>query len=159
MSVLQKGWVRALLVVSVALNLLIFGMIAGWIISPDGPRGDRRIERPAYGVLGAPFIGALSREDRQIVVDELRDMAPRLSENRQALRARLTELNAALRADAFDRATIEALLDAQRETALARQRVGERLLLDRLQTMTADERRAFADRLERGLKRRTRLRD
>ena len=139
-----------LLYASLALNLLILGIVAGWLISPDGPR---REDRPTRAILGAPFAEALAPEDRRAVLRQMRGRAERLEVGRAALRARFETLLQALRSEDWDRAAVEAVLDEQRRAAEGRQRLGEELLLDRLGEMTPTERRAYADRLEERVRR------
>lgn len=139
-----------LLFASLALNLLILGAVVGWLLSPDGPR---REDRPARSLLGAPFAEALARPDRRALLGQMRTRAGRLEGNRDELRQRFETLLDVLAADQWDRAAVEAVLEAQRSSALERQRIGEELLLDRLDAMSADERRAYAQRLEERVRR------
>lgn len=142
-------WMRIALVVSLALNLLIAGLVIGAIAGRRGHDGDRRVARD---VAAAPFVMALERADRRAVIGKLRGEPGGLRENRRLIRERFASLLSALRADAFDRTAVEALLAEQRGAAGARQAVGERLLLDQIEGMSADERAAYADRLERSLR-------
>jgi uncharacterized membrane protein len=59
----------------------------------------------------------------------------------------------ALRADPFDPDVVAAGLQRQRLATQSRLEVGHDLLLRHLMDMSPDERRAFADRLDEGLKR------
>lgn len=141
----MTGRGKWLLFASLAMNLLVIGIVAGWLISPDGPR---REDRPARSLLGAPFAEALAPEDRRALLRQMRGRADRIEGTREELRARFETLLDALRAEVWDRAAIEAVLQRQRQAAEGRQRLGEEMLLDRLEAMSADERRAYADRLE-----------
>lgn len=141
---------RWLLFASLALNLLVLGMVIGWVASPDGPR---REDRAARSVMGAPFVEALTRPERRELLRHMRRAGDRIEGNRAELRARFEALIAALSADDWDRSEVEALLDAQRGAALDRQRIGEELLLDRLDAMSVEERRAYAARLEERIRR------
>lgn len=138
----RATWV---LYASLAVNLLILGIVLGWLLSPDGPR---RLDGPARSLMGAPFAEALSREDRRALLRQMAGRADRIEGTRDALRARFETLLAALRDETWDRDAVEAVLETQREAAEGRQRIGEALLLDRLEEMSVDERRAYADRLE-----------
>ena len=138
-------WMRGLLVVSLAVNLLVFGMIGGAVLSGGGPGAAREAVRDLDGT---PFVRALSPQDRRALLRELRGEREVLRDSRTALRDRFENLLAALRADDFDAASLERILAGQREAATARQRLGERLVLGRIIEMSTEERRAYADSLE-----------
>ena len=146
----MTGRVRWLLFGSLAVNLLILGVVIGWVLSPDGPRRD---DRPARSLMGAPFAEALAPEDRRALSREMRGRADRIEGTRDELRARFETLLDALRAEEWDRGAVTAVLDDQRRAAEGRQRLGEELLLDRLDAMTPEARRAYADRLEERVRR------
>lgn len=138
-------WIRALLVVSLALNLLVIGMIGGAVLSGGGPGVPREAARE---LAGTPFVRALPPQDRRAFVRELRGQRDNLRESRAELLARFESLLATLRAEDLDVVALERILGEQREAAAAHQRLGERLVLEQLEEMTIDERRAYADRLE-----------
>ena len=141
-----------LLFVSLALNLLVVGAIVGRALSPDAPFKRDRIDGPVRSVIGEPFVRALTREDRKALLSDLRSEAPRIRENRESLRARFQAFLAAVRSDPFDADKVRRLLADQRSVAQGRQELGEVLLLNRLEAMSAEERAAYADRLEKGLR-------
>lgn len=143
-------WMRAVLVVSLALNLLVAGMIGGAVLSGGGPGAAREAARDLAGM---PFVRALSPQDRRVFVRELRGQRDSLRESRAELLARFESLLATLRAEDLDVVALERILKAQREAAAAHQRLGERLVLAQFEEMTVDERRAYADRLEVDLRR------
>ncbi|MCG6882962.1 MAG: periplasmic heavy metal sensor [Silicimonas sp.] len=148
-----RRWLMPALLVSAALNLLIVGIVAGALLSPDGPR--RRggeDERAVRGVLGEPFFRALPARQRREMVREIVGNRDAFREGREALRTRFESFLGALRAETFDREAAAALLGQQRQAAIRRQEQGEALLLDRLEGMTRDERAAYADALEERLK-------
>lgn len=145
-------WMVVVLVVSLAVNLLVAGMILGALVGRD--RGDR-IERSSMSRdLGrTPFVMALDPEDRRALGRALmRDAAP-LQANRAELRERFESLLAALRAETFDRAAVAQLIADQRTAATRRQEIGEAALLDFLESMSPEARRDYADRLDRSLRR------
>ena len=143
-------WLRVVLVLSLAGNLLVIGLIVGVASSPKGPRGSERI---AGDVGAAPFVRALEGEDRRALAREIAQKNGGFRQMRQETRARAEELFAALRAENFDRAAVEALLQGQREQAAQRQLAGEAALLNRLEAMTLEERVAYAERLAQALRR------
>lgn len=148
-------WMTVLLVVSLSVNLLVAGILVGATLRHGGERKDDRGRSELSRDLGrTPFVAALDPGDRRAIADRLRREAGPLRANRQELRERFDGLLAALRADSFDRAAVEALLAQQRQAGLRRLEIGEDAILDRLEEMSAEERRAYADRLDRSLRRR-----
>jgi len=135
---------------SLALNLLILGLVAGAILGA-GPHG-LRDDDPRLRTLGlGPFAIALSREDRAAVVERLDRDA--LRGERRALGGSLGQLRDSLLADPFDRAAAEAALAQSREAITAMQAQGHAALLDQIETMTVAEREVLVARLGRALRR------
>ncbi|EYD75490.1 hypothetical protein Rumeso_02973 [Rubellimicrobium mesophilum DSM 19309] len=133
-----------LLMVSLALNLLVAGVVIGDIVSDHG-RG--RGPRPVELALG-PFARAMDAADRRAILQSLRgnpDLQP-LSKAQRA--AAFGEILATLRAEPFDRIRAEAALSAQAERIQGLERMIQGALLDRLAAMTAEQRAALADRLQ-----------
>ncbi len=152
-----RRWLMPVLIVSLALNLLVAGVVVGSWLSPDGSRKGGDEQRAIRGVLGEPFFRALPADQRRTMLGEIAGNRDAFREGREALRERFESFLAALRAETFDRTEAKRLLGEQRQAAVRRQNLGEALLLDRLEAMTAAERAAYADALEkrlRGLKRR-----
>lgn len=147
-----RRWQMPLLILSLGVNLMVAGIVAGAWLSPDGPRKRGDDHRAVRGVLGEPFFRALPEDQRREMAREVLGDRERYREGREALRARFENFLAALRAESFDRAELERLLDEQRQAAVSRQDFGETLLLDRLEAMTQSERAAYADALEDRLK-------
>ena len=141
-------WLKLALAVSVALNLAVAGLALGaWL--GDGPRKGMPRDL-SFG----PFTEALSDKDRRAL---RRDLMGRLGEfrtSREAARAEFSGFLAALRADPFDPEGLKAALAAIETRNAERLELGRSLIEKRLIEMTPEERRAFADRLERGIERR-----
>ncbi|MGI9391044.1 MAG: periplasmic heavy metal sensor [Boseongicola sp.] len=148
----QRRWLVPALLVSLAINLLIVGIVVGFVISSKPPIPDR-VGDNVRSLIGAPFVQALPKEDRQALMKAIGAERGRLRENREALRARFEALLGALQADPFEPAAIAMLLQKQRSVAIRRQQIGESLLIERLKTMTLDERDQYADRLAHALRR------
>lgn len=138
-------WMRVVLVASLAVNLLIVGMIVGTVASGGGPGQGRDALREASG---SPFVRALDPKDRRGVMRGMVSERRALRESRETLRARFDALLVALRAETFDAAAVEQLLEDQRRAVQARNKVGEKVILNRVSAMSVEERRAYADRLE-----------
>ncbi|MEM6384959.1 MAG: periplasmic heavy metal sensor [Pseudomonadota bacterium] len=148
-----RRWLMPALFVSVAVNLLIAGLVAGAFLSPDGPRHKNgENQRAIRGVLGEPFFQALPKQERAAMVMQMIGNRDEFRRGREELRTGVENFLNALRAETFDRTAAERLLNEQRRAANQRQDLGEVLLLDRLEAMSAAERSAYADALEKRLR-------
>ncbi|MEO1536799.1 MAG: periplasmic heavy metal sensor [Pseudomonadota bacterium] len=152
-----RRWLMPALLASLTINLLVAGLVAGALLSPNGPRhGGGNDQRALRGVLGEPFFRALPQEQRRAMVRDIIGNREKFREGHEILRARVDSFLAALRSETFDRDEAERLLVDQRNAVEQRQDMGERLLLDRLEAMSLAERSAYADALEEQLKGRKR---
>jgi hypothetical protein len=142
--------VKIALALSLAVNLLILGLVGGAMLAV-GPRpgGDDDARLRTLGL--GPFAIALSREDRTEVTARIDRDA--LRAERRALGESFGQLRAALLADPFDRAAAEAALARSRIAAGAVQGHGHRALLDQIETMSVAERAALSENLGRALRR------
>ena len=147
----RRSWVKPLLFVSLALNLVVIGALLGRALAPDRPRWGDGVAGPVRGVIGAPFAHALDPGDRGALHDKLTGKRSHLQASRGRLSDLLAELLAVLRAEPFQPDEVRRILQEQRGVAEERQLLGEALLLERLEAMSPDERSAYADRLERSL--------
>lgn len=148
-----RRWMMPVFILSIAANLLVVGIVAGALLSPDGPRkrgGEE--QRSIRGVLGEPFFRALPAEERRAMLRDVISNREKFRDGREVLRDRVERFLAALRAETFDRSEAERLLGEQRNAASRRQDLGEKLLLDRLESMSLTEREAYADALSKQLK-------
>lgn len=145
----KNRWMTPLLFGSLALNLLVVGVVVGWSFSDgrtDRPKG------PIRGVLGEPFVRALPESARQSIRRDIAQERSRISESRKALRDRFQAFLVALRSDPFVPEEVNRLLKEQRRVGITRQEFGEELLMRRLSEMSVEERNAYADKLEEQLK-------
>ena len=135
------GWVKIVLALSLALNLLVVGIVAGvwWRGAPhDHPR-----LAGARG--GMALIAALDRAERRDIFRELRRSG---GLDRSGARLDAAEVLAALRAEPPQIDRLGALIDAQSARGQARQVRMRDALLARIGEMSAEDRRRYADRLE-----------
>jgi uncharacterized membrane protein len=140
-------WIKAALVASVALNLAVAGLILGaWL--GDGPRKGMPRDL-SFG----PFSEALSDTDRRALRKDLMGRAGEFRTSREAAREEFEALLSTLRADPFDPAAMTAALTAIETRNAERLELGRSLIETRLIEMSVEERMAFADRLEKGLRR------
>ncbi|MEL7165743.1 MAG: periplasmic heavy metal sensor [Pseudomonadota bacterium] len=140
-------WMRALLLISLGVNLAIAGLVAGFLLREPGPlRGGG----PGAS-FGLPYLIAMERPDRRAVLDTVRknnDLP-----NRRARREQFAQMITLIRATPLDRAAVEALLKRQARTAGAVQSAAQAAWLAQLELMDAKARAAYADRIETVLRR------
>jgi uncharacterized membrane protein len=147
-SVIPRRW-RALLIVSLALNLLVAGILLGAALDRGGPnRGEMRAAGPL-----APLVRALPPEDRQAVLGALRSARPPHAPPPRDRAATSAPLLAELRAEPFDPDQVLRALQDQRRRGEVRLSAAEAALAARLAEMTPDARAAYAGRLEEQLSR------
>ena len=140
-------WMRVLLVVSLALNLLIAGAVVGLALRGGPPSdGGRDV---GFG----PFAAALSPEDRSAL---RRDFIARTLADGTSRRDRREDMRAllgALRAEPFDANALQDAMTRLSERMSGRLDLGLSLIRERISGMADAERQAFADRLEREMRR------
>lgn len=138
--------VKIALAISMALNLAVAGLAVGaWL--NGGPR-----DMPRDMSFG-PFSAALDSDDRQAIRRALLDRMGEFRASRAEARAEFTTLLETLRADPFDAQAMKSALAAIEVRNAQRLELGRNLIETRLIEMSDAERRAFADRLEKGLRR------
>jgi len=144
-----SGRARILLFVSLALNLAVVGILAGAMLGRD--RHDLR-QPPMRDFGFGPYGRALSQADRKELAQALAGHAGDLRNNRVELRRQMTSILQIIRTTPFDGAELAGVLRQQRSNLVDLQDIGQRLLLERLEAMTDIERAAFADRLEKSVR-------
>lgn len=136
-------WVRILLFVSLALNLLIVGLATGFFLNgPPNPHGDRN--DPVL-----PYTRALDEGQQREVRRALRRSFA--SDGRQVRDGYLSDYEAALkllRSTPFEAERISELLGAQAERGAEVRQRGQQVLSSYLAGLSPEERKAYADRLE-----------
>ena len=129
------------LALSLAFNLCIIGVICGVMLRDVPPRGGRD-----FGL--GPLSEALSHEDRRALRKAFVARHPDIRDAKRQMRAEFDAVVAALRADPFDPAALDGALAAIAVRNQLLLDTGRELVAERLKAMTAKERAAFADRLE-----------
>lgn len=145
--------VRVVLALSLALNLLVAGMVLGAFVTGGWGGGGPGERAGRVSPAASAFVGALEPEQRRALGRALAAERELLRATRREMRARAEEALRLLRSDPFDAAAFAALLADQRAAQARRQQLGERLLVERLSAMNAAERAAYADRLADALRR------
>lgn len=142
-------WVLGL---SLALNLLVIGAIAGAALRYGGDRGAGVKGPPGIHSYGAPFVRALPREARRAFHRELRSRGGLPS--RADRRAVYDEMALLLRQDPFEPEAIRDLLARQQQVAQGVQQQAHEAWLALVTRMTPAERAAVAERLQDSLRKR-----
>lgn len=138
--------VKIALAISVALNLAVAGLAAGaWL-------GGGHRDMPRDMSFG-PFSDALDDGDRKAIRRALLERMGEFRASRAEARAEFETLVDTLRADPFDPEAMKVALAAIETRNAERLELGRTLIETRLIEMSAEDRRAFADRLEKGLRR------
>ena len=141
-------WLRVLLFVSLAFNLLVIGAAVGLFLNgPPALRGDR-----SDPVL--PYTRAFDEDQRR---ELRRGLWRAMRKDAGAMRAGyLADYQRGLdllRQDPFDQAALAALLADQAARGAEVRMRGQEVLMNYLVEMTPEQRRAYADRLEAELER------
>ncbi len=146
-----RRWPKRLFALSLTLNMLVLAMVAGAFLRDSHDHrhmrpSDRRLLRD--GGLG-PFFDALPPAARRDMAEAFRASGQDRGPDRAALAADLRAFVAAVRAEPFDPTAAAEVLAAQTARVQTRVTAGQAILVDQIATMSAGDRAAFADRLER----------
>jgi len=136
--------VRIALIVSLVVNLLFAGLIAGAMVR--GHAGGMRGMQEQTGL--GPLVAALTRADRAALRDEFRKTMGDRNAARKETAQGLTRLAAALRADPWDATAAKGALDQLSQRSQDRLQQGQAVLLTHLGAMPPADRQALAARLE-----------
>ncbi|MDV4166927.1 periplasmic heavy metal sensor [Rhodovulum sp. FJ3] len=143
---------RIVLVISLAVNVAVAGLVIGAVLK-HGPRDhDRRPPKSEILSYG-PYTSALTEEDREVLLERLVDAQGEIRDNRRAVKADFKRLLNAVRAEPYDPAATAAIMAEQQARVQKQIDLVSRVLLEQLTEMSAEEREEFADRLERVLRR------
>lgn len=135
-----KGrWMKIVLTLSLALNLAVVAAAGGaaWRFK-GGAGGEGAGQRHGGG--GPLYLRALPEQDRRALREALRAVPRAVPDAAQMV--------AVLRAEPFDAAAAQRLLEAERAAGLDRQRVAADVWLARVAAMSPQARSAYADRLQ-----------
>ena len=146
-----RGWVRVLLFVSLALNILVIGVVAGGALF--GEKWKRHQMAVRLESAGGPLVLALDRDERRAIERKLRRAHRQNVINPPRHREEMRGLLADIRAEPFDAQAVEARLVRLRTIFADRLAFGQTALIEHLAEMPAEDRAAYADRLEKVLRR------
>lgn len=136
----KRRWMPVLLVISLAVNLLVAGVVLGTVLRFKG--GDHARIPPGFG---AALYHAMPKDDRKALRGELSGLRTKGASGRVQ---NFSELLEALQAVPFDPETVEALLQQQTETTLNLQGAMQQKWLTYVTELTDGERQIYAERLE-----------
>ncbi|SFM44846.1 periplasmic heavy metal sensor [Shimia aestuarii] len=143
---MRRG-LRLLLIGSLALNLLVVGVVGGAVISHQrgvfGGHPDR---------FGSPYVRAFSHEHRREMGKALRQAYRQADVDRHGDRQSFERVVALLRATPLDRHALREELVKQASGSAVRRDMAQGLWLEKVEAMSGAERAAYADRLEDSLK-------
>lgn len=142
----RRRWFRLLLGASLALNLLVLGVVIGAVLRFGGPDGARR----PPPMLGATLYRELPREDRRGIREAMRDRSVGRGPDRKTAALQVAQL---VRATPFDATALETLFSEHAARRAQWQTTANAVLLEQLGRMTEAERAAYADRIEDALSR------
>jgi uncharacterized membrane protein len=143
-------WGRLVLIVSLALNLAVAGVVGGAILGRGGPdRNGLAARDVGFGM----FNEAFSEQDRKELRKTYAKANPNIRADRQQMRDDLRAVLTALRAEPFDAAALRGALETGAARIEARQAQGQAIVLDYLTKMSGAERAEVANQLEKALKR------
>jgi len=134
---------------SLSVNLLIVGMVAGAILA-GGPPGSPDRSGARDGGLGSfgIFSKAMNEGEKRAVRKAMRENRGQFRNGRREAAQEVGRVIEALRADPFDPAALTQVFSAQQARAVDRVSLGQRVFLDGVSSMSLAERRDYADRLE-----------
>lgn len=144
----MKPWLRVLLGVSLALNLLVAGVVGGAMVMHGKWYGHRP---PHPDMVAGPLTRALDRDDRRAIGRQMWQAYRQNPEVRGQMRAEFDGLVADIETVPFDAGAVAGRMERQRGLFRDRLELGQRLLLERLSAMSDAERAAYAGRLREGL--------
>lgn len=154
----MRGWLKVLFGVSLALNLLVLGVVGGAVMRHGGWDGGHH--PPRADMVGGPLTRALSQKDKRDVAREMRRTYRAEGRGgRAAYHAAMQQLVTDLRAEPFDPDPVKVQMAHMRDMLGERVAIGQQILLDHLAQMDPDARHAFAARLEEAMAHRWKGRD
>ncbi|WP_120502127.1 periplasmic heavy metal sensor [Roseovarius sp. EL26] len=140
-----RRWVRIVLFVSLAFNLLVVGA-AGSAFFIHGER--HKHHGGGFGKMGGPLTHALSPEDRKKVRKKLHEAYEESGAGFRQYKQEKAKLIVVLTAEQFDAEAARGHLEQMQGIVSTRLLQGREVLLERLTEMTLQERQAFAERLQ-----------
>lgn len=136
-------WIKALLAGSLALNFAVIAGAIGVAVTFDGPRPPK--DGNFFGISG--YVRALEDGKRKEFGRTVREAMPH-PPSRESFRAQAQATLDLIRAEPFDAAALDAHLTGLAQRFETGRKTGDRVFVQIIEQMTAEERAAYADRLE-----------
>lgn len=152
----KRRGMRTVLIVSLGLNLLIVGLLAGAVFGMMRHNGGSH-RKDSGGA--APYVRALEMHDKRQVGRAIREAYRSREIDRRGDYADYHKALAALRATPFDGAAMEDVLARQKDAAADRFAISQDVWFKHVAAMSDPERADYADRLEQALERKPRRGD
>ena len=149
----RRRYLKLALAISLGLNLLFIGIFAGAAFRHGGKHGAIGPQLHSYA---APYMRALPRDQRRALFEQVRS-EPAIAD-RQTRRAFYQRMLAGLRADPFEAAAVQAVLQDQARAVQGLRGASQAVWLDLVSKMSGPERQSYADALEEQLKHKPRKR-
>jgi len=145
---------RWALFASLALNLLVLGIVAGLAVTGGhkGKRGDGRAP-VTFGQAAGPLIRALPEDSRREFARNMRRSTRDAGLTRSAFRESLADLVQVLEQDPFDPAALDGVLSAQRDGLTALQALAQSEMRAQMLGLSNEERLVMASEVKRFLER------
>lgn len=147
----MPGWAKILLAASLALNMLFLGLMGGRMLSGEMREG--RDDPP-----GA-FLASLPEERAAEVRAYFKEMREQRRAARKERRGQWAKVREAVTADPFDRAALEAAVEEIADSRDATRRARYARMVDFIESMSLEERKAFSDAMRERWKRRREQRE
>ncbi len=148
----KRKWVKAVFALSLTMNLLVIGLVAGarfgeWREHGFDPRGPERgmIRELGFG----PLAAALPPKDRRAIGNAFRKEHGNFRDNRAAFKRDLDTMFAILQTEPFDAAALASVMQGQRQRVFEIGETLQRLVIERISLMSPEERSRLADDLKR----------
>jgi uncharacterized membrane protein len=140
----RRRWVKPLLIISLAINLAVAGLVVGAVF------GDKRHSRNDSAIAGGmrPYLSALPEAKRPMVRQKLQANRETLKMSRKRMREASQTIRHAIAADPFEAEALKRAFAGQRSLYNGLAEGSHDALVDIIGTMTDAERVAFLDRLK-----------
>ena len=145
-----RNWQKWLLIGSLALNVLIIGLLIGATLR--GP--DRKMRPPNFNGGLPGLIHAVPKGHHKTMKDAFREQKTTHADLRRELGVLRREFIAALQAEPFDMGVVEAAFDKYRAVTSRISETGRKTILKTVAAMSEEDRKEFAANLQKRRSRR-----
>ncbi len=140
-----RNWMRFVLIVSLALNLLVVGLLGGAFLRHEKPVG-RHLDRMSMGL--SIYIRALPEDSRTAFEAELRDGNSSRRALRKSMRERQRSLEAVLLAEPFSEEAVRQALTEHRSFAFEKTGRLQDAYVDAVAGLSDEARAAYFERVQ-----------